>query len=122
VGLAPLIGVLRSLAARGDKRPVRCIYAAGLPGNLVYAEEMRAMESRLNLVNYFTVDETAPGWGGNVGPIDAALVSRALEGLDVRRTLALICGPTPMMIATADTIAEQGVPLSAIVYERFAYD
>lgn len=122
VGLAPLIGVLRSLAARGDKRPVRCIYAAGLPGNLVYAEEMRAMESRLNLVNYFTVDETAPGWGGNVGPIDAALVSRALEGLDVKRTLALICGPTPMMIATADTIAEQGVPLSAIVYERFAYD
>ncbi len=122
VGLAPLIGVLRSLAAQGDKRPIRCIYAAGLPDNLVYAQEMRAMESRLNLVNFFTVDEAPPGWTDGVGPIDAGLIRRALDGFNRDRTLALICGPTPMMIATADMIAAEGVPLSGIVYERFAYD
>lgn len=122
VGLAPLIGVMRSLHARGDERPVRCIYGAGTPGNLVYADEMRAMESRLDLVNIFTVDEAAPGWTGSAGPIDAALIAQALDGLDVKRTLALICGPTPMMITTADAIADAGVPLANIVYERFAYD
>jgi predicted ferric reductase len=122
VGLAPLIGVLRSLAARGDKRPVRCIYAAGEPRNLVYADEMRGLEERLDLVNYFTVDEAPPEWTGGTGPIDAALISSALKGLPLDRTLALICGPTPMMIATADMIADAGVPLSNIIYERFAYD
>ncbi|MDP2356351.1 MAG: ferredoxin reductase family protein [Beijerinckiaceae bacterium] len=122
VGLAPLIGVLRSLAAQGDKRPIRAIYAAGVKENLVYAEEMRAMESQLNLVNFFTVDEASPDWTGGVGPIDATLIRRALDGIDRDHTLALICGPTPMMIATADMIAEEGVPLSSIIYERFAYD
>ena len=122
VGLAPLIGVLRSLAAQGDKRPIRCIYAAGAPGNLVYADEMRRLESQLNLVNFFTVDEAPPDWAGGAGPIDATLIRRALDSLDRDHTLALICGPTPMMIATADMIAEEGVPLSGIVYERFAYD
>lgn len=122
VGLAPLIGVMRSLQARGDRRPVRCIYGAGEPGNLVYADEMRAMERRLDLANIFTVDEAPPGWTGGVGPIDEALIAQALAGLDVTRTLALICGPTPMMIATADAIADAGVPLANIVYERFAYD
>lgn len=122
VGLAPLIGVLRSLAARADKRPVRCIYAAGEPRNLVHADEMLELEARLDLVNHFTVDESAPGWSGGVGPIDAALVQKALQGLNVKRTLALICGPTPMMASSADLIADAGVPLDNIVYEKFAYD
>lgn len=122
VGLAPLIGILRSLDARGDRRPVRCVYAAGNPGNLVCAEEMRAMEQRLDLRNLFTVDEAGPDWKGDVGPIDAALLARALDGLDRTKTLALICGPTPMMIAVADALADAGLPLSNIVYERFAYD
>lgn len=122
VGLAPLIGILRSLAMRGDKRPIRCVYAAGVAANLVYAQEMRAMEAQLNLINFFTVDEASADWTGRVGPIDAALIHRALDGLDRDRALALICGPTPMMIATADLIANEGAPLANIIYERFAYD
>ncbi len=122
VGLAPLIGILRSLALRADKRRVRFIYAAGEPRNLVYADEMRALETRLNLVNYFTVDESAPGWTGRVGAIDAALIAQALADLDLQNTLALICGPTRMMAAVADMIADAGVPLDNIVYEKFAYD
>ncbi len=122
VGLAPLIGILRSLALRADKRPVRCIYAAGEPRNLVYADEMRALETRLDLVNYFTVDESAPGWAGRVGAIDATLIAQALAGLPLQNTLALICGPTPMMTSAADLIADAGVPLDNIVYEKFAYD
>ena len=122
VGLAPLIGILRSLALRGDKRQVRCVYAAGEPRNLVYADEMRALETQLNLVNYFTVDERAPGWTGCVGAIDATLIAQALANLDLQNTLALICGPTPMMTAVADLIADAGVPLDNIVYEKFAYD
>lgn len=122
VGLAPLIGILRSLAARGDRRPVRCVYGAGEPRNLVYADEMRALEQRLDLVNIFTVDEAPPEWSGDVGPIDAGLLERALQGLDRANTLALICGPTPMMIAAADAIAQAGVPLPRIIYERFSYD
>lgn len=122
VGLAPLIGILRSLALRADKRPVRCIYAAGEPRNLVYADEMRALETRLDLFNYFTVDESAPGWTGRVGAVDAALIAQALAGLNLQNTLALICGPTPMMTSAADLIADAGVPLDNIVYEKFAYD
>lgn len=122
VGLAPLIGILRSLAIRGDKRPVRCIYAAGEPRNLVYADEMRSMEERLNLINHFTVDESAAGWTGRMGPIDEALIAMALDGLNRQRTIALICGPTPMMTACADMIASAGVPLDNIIYERFAYE
>jgi predicted ferric reductase len=122
VGLAPIIGVLRDLAARRDTRPVRCIYGAGSPANLVYAEEMRALEGRLNLRNFFTVDEPTPEWTGAVGPIDRTLVGQAMDGLPAARTLALLCGPTPMMASVADMIAEAGAPLSNIVYEKFEYD
>ena len=122
VGLAPLIGILRSLAARGEQRPVRCIYAAGEPGNLVYAEEMRSLEARLDLINYFTVDDVKHGWKGHAGPIDAGLIGMTMTGLNPQRTIALICGPTPMMTACADMIADAGVPLDNIIYERFAYE
>jgi ferredoxin-NADP reductase len=44
-----------------------------------------------------------------------------LRGLDPERTVALICGPGPMVTAVSDTLIEIGLPMERVMYERFDY-
>ncbi|GGG34079.1 hypothetical protein GCM10010964_22550 [Caldovatus sediminis] len=122
VGIAPIIGILRHLAARGEARPVRVLVATRRPEQQVFREEIAAMRGRLDLVATHLVDAPAPpGWTGGVGPVSEAALAELLRGLDPRRTLALLCGPVPMMEAAAGALERLGVPAGRIRYERFDY-
>jgi predicted ferric reductase len=122
VGIAPIIGILRDLAARGDPRPVRVLVATRRAQQQVFREEIAAMRERLDLVATHLVDAPAPpGWTGGEGPVSEATLAALLRGLDPRRTLALLCGPVPMMAAAAGALERLGVPPRMIRYERLDY-
>jgi predicted ferric reductase len=121
VGVAPILGLLRDLAARGDKRPVRLIYAAGRPASMIDPKEILAAGTGLDLKAQFLVEETGEGWQYQVGRVGADEFGAALAGLDPTRTAVMICGPAPMTVAVADRAASAGVPLRLIHYERFDY-
>ncbi|RBI87457.1 iron reductase [Rhodosalinus halophilus] len=120
-GIAPIMGLLRDLAARRDPRPVRLGYAAGRPANMGCLDEIAGHGERLDLDSLLVVEEGGPGWRGETGLLDRSRLSRLLEGLDPEQCVAMICGPGPMVTAVCDTLLELGVPMECVIYERFDY-
>jgi predicted ferric reductase len=121
VGIAPIMGLLRDLAARSDPRPVRLAYAAGQPENFACLPEIEATRSRLDLKVMLLSEEDGPQWQGLIGRLDRTRLDQMLEGLDPARSVALICGPGPMVTAVSDTLLDLGMPMERVIYERFDY-
>jgi predicted ferric reductase len=121
VGIAPIMGLLRDLVASGHEGPVRVAYAAGAPENFACLDEIAAAEARLDLRSLLVSETSAPDWRGEVGRLDRERLSAMLEGLDARRTVALICGPGPMVTAVSDMLIDLGMPMDQVIYERFDY-
>lgn len=120
-GIGPIMGLLRDLVARGDRRPVRLVYAVGQPANLACLPEIRAAQAALDLQVHLVSETGAEGFTGHVGRPGRALLTRALDGLDPAGTVAMMCGPGPMVVAVSDMLADIGLPPGGIVYERFDY-
>ena len=122
VGIAPIMGLLRDFARAGETRPIRVIVAAGTQDRLVGREEIEAMRAHLALKVWFVLDHPPADWDGENGIVDAALLTRALDGLNPERTLSMACGPTAFMTSTADTLMDLGLDPDNVHYERFDYD
>ncbi|WP_245243243.1 ferric reductase-like transmembrane domain-containing protein [Pararhodobacter sp. SW119] len=121
VGIAPIIGLVRDMVARGERRPVRLAYAAGQPENFACLPEIAAAEAQLDLKVMLLSEEDGADWTGEVGRLDHDRLRRLLEGLDPARTVALMCGPGGMVTAVSDALLDVGLPMSNVIYERFDY-
>lgn len=121
VGIAPILGLLRDLAAVRDPRPVRLGYAAGRPDNFAALDEIAAAGGRIDLRTLLVAEAAGPGWAGETGRLDRARLAALLEGLETETTVALICGPGPMVSAVSDTLLDLGLPVGNVIYERFDY-
>lgn len=121
VGIAPVMGILRDLVARRDPRPIRLAYAAGVPANFVCLSEIEAAQQELDLKVMLISEEDAVGWSGLVGRLSPDRLRDLVDGLDPQRTVALICGPGPMVTAISDGLLDLGFPMNKVVYERFDY-
>ncbi len=121
VGIAPVIGLLRDMAARRDPRPVRLGYAAGRPENFACIDEIEAAKRMLDLKAVLASEVADEEWPGAVGRLDRRLLSELLQGLEPSRTVAFICGPGPMVTAVSDALLDLGLPMRNVVYERFDY-
>jgi predicted ferric reductase len=120
-GIAPVLGLLRDLTARGDPRPIRLVYGAGGPDKIIAKQEIAQAGSVVDLRAQLISEAPAEGWTGPVGTIDRACLEEALRGLDRDHTLAMICGPDAMITAVTDTLLDLGLPMRNVVYERFDY-
>jgi propane monooxygenase reductase component len=118
-GMAPLLGLLRSLAERGIKRKVTFYYGARGGRDLCFAEEIAALGAQLTDFTYVPAlsEPTEDGdWAGETGLITDVLRNREarLEGVD-----AYVCGPPPMVDAAIATLTALGVAENNIHYDKF---
>ncbi len=120
-GIGPIMGLLRELVARKDPRPVRLAYAVGQPSNLACIEEIEAAKAVLDFEAMLISETGAEGFSGEVGRLDRPRLERLLHGLDPKQTVAMMCGPGPMVVAVSDMLLDFGLPMERIVYERFDY-
>lgn len=121
VGIAPILGILRDMVARGDKRPVRLAYAVGTPHNFACLEELRAATKALDLQLWLLSEDPPDAADMTHGRLMQAHLSEMLKGLSPNTTKALICGPGPMVVAVSDMLLEAGLPMRNVIYERFDY-
>ncbi|MFU8899483.1 MAG: ferric reductase-like transmembrane domain-containing protein [Roseinatronobacter sp.] len=121
VGIAPIMGLLRDLVERRDPRPVRLAYAAGIPANFACLREIEAAKQLLDLQVMLISEEDAEGWAGLLGRLTPDRLRDLLQSLDPMRTVALICGPGPMVSAVSDALLDLGLPMHKVIYERFDY-
>jgi len=118
-GMAPILSLLRSLAAQRSTRKITFYYGARRRRDLCLDDELRALESALPNFRYVpALSEPAAHeqWDGEVGLI-TNVVKR--HERDLQDTHAYLCGPPPMVEAAMPLLAALGVPDKRIYYDKF---
>lgn len=120
VGITPIMSMLRTLAARGDARPLTLIYANKDWESVIFREELDDLQGKLNLKVVHVLEKPPAGWSGEQGFINQAVLERHLPA-DRQRNLmeVFICGPQPMMNAVEQALANLGVSFGDFHSERF---
>ncbi|WP_329500478.1 FAD/NAD(P)-binding protein [Kitasatospora herbaricolor] len=104
IGLAPLRPLVRAaLAAPAEYGRLNVLIGSRTPQDLLYAPETRAWAPRARVL--VTVDRPDGRWRGEVGVV-TALLDRA--GFDPGTATAFVCGPEPMIRATAAELVRLG--------------
>jgi propane monooxygenase reductase subunit len=118
-GLAPVLGLLRSMLDRGVERSAVFYYGARQQRDLCFDKELRELEGKLPDFRYVpALSEPVDGdeWNGEVGLI-TDVVKRCEPDLKGRE--AYVCGPPPMVDAAIPLLTELGVPEQFIFYDKF---
>ena len=120
VGVTPMMSMIRTLADRGDKRPVILIYGSKDWESVTFRDELEALEARLDLKVIHVLSDPPAGWEGEQGFITAETLMRHLPP-PYRKHEYFICGPNPMMDAIETALGEMDVPLSKYHSERYSF-
>ncbi|MET1084802.1 MAG: ferric reductase-like transmembrane domain-containing protein [Burkholderiales bacterium] len=120
VGITPMMSIVRTLADRGDKRPVILLYGSKDWESITFREELEALEQRLNLKVIHVLENPPPGWTGETGFINTEVFGRHLPPPYADHEY-FICGPNVMMDAIEKALGELHVPLAKYHSERYSF-
>lgn len=120
IGITPIMSMLRTLADRGDKRPLTLIYANKSLDAATFLEEIEEMPLKLNLKVVHVLETPPENWNGEKGFVTADLLERNLPAVRKPNWVEIfICGPSPMMDAVENALIQLGVPMGDFHSERF---
>jgi predicted ferric reductase len=120
IGITPMMSMLRTLVDRADKRPAILFYGSKEWEAVTFREELESLRTRLDLRLVHVLADPPPGWAGERGRIDAALLARHLPKPYADHEY-FICGPNPMMDAVEIALGQLGVPMSKYHSERYSF-
>jgi toluene monooxygenase electron transfer component len=118
-GIAPMLAIVRALAAARQPVPVQLIYGAATPAHLAFHGELEELLHHLGGSLTITVDRATEGWDGLTGPVTIHLDSDQLaaEAADLR---CYIAGPPRMVKAVQRIVSEAGIPANRVHADAFA--
>ncbi len=120
VGITPMMSMIRTLADRGDQRPVVLLYGSKDWESITFREELEGAKARLNLTIVHVLSSPPEGWTGEQGYITADVFKRHLPPRYADHEY-FICGPSVMMDAIEKVLGELNVPLSKYHSERYSF-
>jgi predicted ferric reductase len=118
VGITPMMSMLRTFADREDCRDLHLIYMNISLDDVIFHDELSALDQRLNLTLTHVLEEPPEGWEGETGLLDRELLERHLPE-DREAYEYFICGPKPMMDIAEASLLEMGIRQRRILSERF---
>ena len=118
VGITPIMSILRTFAARKDSRPLLLVYANKAWEDVLFREDLAALEEVLDLKVVHVIEYPPAGWDGECGRITSDLIDRYLPE-DSAVASYFICGPEPMMDVVEHELRSRGVSLRKLQSERF---
>jgi predicted ferric reductase len=118
IGISPILSMIRTLADRGDRRPIRLVYACGRWERVGFRAELEKLEGRLDLRIVYVLEEGHEGWTGPTGYVTRKVLEPLLAE-DVPSRQVFLCGPDAMMMVVERVLLECDVPRSGISMERF---
>ena len=117
-GFVPLRAMLRHRAAAGSDVPTRALYSARALHEVIYREELTALDVP-SLDLYLTLTREQPaGWSGYARRIDRELLAEVVFPA-AEQPLIYICGPTAFVETAADLCVQLGHAPAHIRTERF---
>jgi predicted ferric reductase len=120
VGITPMTSMIRTLADRGDPRPVILLYGSKDWESITFREELETLKARLTLTVVHVLADPPPGWTGERGFITAEMFKRHLPPPYADHEY-FICGPNVMMDAIEAALGEMKVPMSKYHSERYSF-
>jgi ferredoxin-NADP reductase len=116
-GLVPLMAMLRHRAAQASTVAVQLLLSARGPDDLLYRDELAALEGSPGLEIRRTLTRVAPpNWTGWRRRLDAAMLAEL--GADPG-AVCFVCGPTPYVERATQLLVEAGHDPRRIHAERF---
>ncbi|WP_372623834.1 ferric reductase-like transmembrane domain-containing protein [Falsiroseomonas sp.] len=121
VGVTPMMSMLRSMAARGDRRPVWLFYGNKSGEAVAFREELGCLRERLDLHLVHILEQPPQDWRGETGYVSRDLLERHLPAELRTRLHHFLCGPAPMTAAAEEALHALGVPAHRIQTEVFEF-
>lgn len=118
IGVAPIMSMLRSLADRGDRRPLLLFYAYRRWERMTFREAIEDLRSRLALTVVYVLEEPPDPWDGERGWMTREVLDRHLPADRSSRDV-FVCGPEAMTQAIERHLRSLGVPMSHVHSELF---
>ena len=120
VGITPIMSMLRTLAERGEQRPLILFYSNRDWENVIFREEIEHLKGALNLEVVHVLEKPPAGWDGERGYISQAILEKFMPEVKQKNTLEVfICGPQPMLKAVEQALVNLRVPFGDFHSERF---
>jgi predicted ferric reductase len=120
VGVTPMLSMLRTLAARGDRRPVVLVVAGRTADELLHRHENETWAHELDLRVVEVLEEPPRHWDGHAGWLSEKILEAALPQQRSRRHRDyFVCGPGAMVAATTQVLRNWGIKSSRIHTELF---
>ena len=120
-GMAPVLSLLRELAAEKSDRVVRFFYGARTEEDLFHLDEIASLGSQLPDFRFAPVLSEARA--EDAGEIARGFVHEAVAEYLATGELddfdAYMCGPPPMIDAASELLTDRGLDESRIYYDKF---
>ena len=117
-GVVPLMSMIRHRRGRGIGTRMRLLYSARSEEDLLYRAELDELAGDGFDAVYTLTREAPPEWAGYRRRIDARMLAEV--GLAQRGTSSVfVCGPTPFVEATANSLVLLGHEPARVKTERF---
>lgn len=121
IGITPVISMLRTMADRKDKRPIKLFYCNQEWDSVTFREEMEDLQKQLNMQIIYTIERPPQDWKGESGFLNTGILNKYLdEKWKAGTTEVFLCGPAPMMTAVERALLNAGYDEIHIHSERFA--
>jgi ferredoxin-NADP reductase len=119
-GICPLMAMIRHRAARGSRVPTRLLYSSRSFEDVIYREELERLAGRADGLEVFhtLTRSRPPAWDGYARRIDREMLAEVSFPSE-QQPLCMVCGPTPLVEAVAQTLVELGNPPDRVKTERF---
>jgi ferredoxin-NADP reductase len=119
IGITPLKGMAEYAADKGLSIPIRLAYSNRSEDEIVYRQELHALEERNDRFRIlYTLTRAADNaWPGRTGRIDRELLNEAAQGLD--DPIYYVSGTPGMIEGTLRLLRTAGVPEAEIEFEAF---
>lgn len=118
IGVAPVMSMLRTLADRGDRRPLSLFYGNRVWERVAFREELELLARRLDLKVVHVLREPSQDVACEAGFVTRDVLERHLPR-DRAELECFVCGPTPMTRSVERSLAELGVPAARVHSEIF---
>jgi predicted ferric reductase len=118
IGIAPIMGILRTLAARAERRSLCLIYGNNLLRRAVYRAELDTLATQLDLRVVHVIGEPSEDWQGERGLITKDVLLKYLPN-SLDGAAFFVCGPNAMKRNVENMLRSFGVRMRAIHSEIF---
>jgi len=118
-GMAPILCLLRTLAASGNTRKATFYYGARAKRDLCFEEELRGLTESMpsfTFVPALSEPDDDDTWDGEVGMITDVLERHET---DLSVVDSYVCGPPPMVEAAIEMLSGLGAPDKNVYYDKF---